>query len=136
METKIPKLAIIAGNGSIPFYLVEECKNKGREYCLIIIDGHAKKLSEKYCLIGDVRGSGLFLAIELVINTEKIPATQPASIVVQGLKDRGVLTNTIGPYSNILKLRPPMIFSKENSDFFLDALDQILQEVDGTCFEY
>ena len=48
METKIPKLAIIAGNGSIPFYLVEECENKGREYCLIIIDGHAKELSEKY----------------------------------------------------------------------------------------
>lgn len=95
-----------------------------------------KKLSEKYCLIGDVRGSGLFLAIELITNTEKIPATQAANIVVQGLKDRGVLTNTIGPYSNILKLRPPMIFSKENSDFFLDALDQILQEVDGTYFEY
>ena len=48
METKIPKLAIIAGNGSIPFYLVEECKTKGREYCLIIIDGHGKELSEKY----------------------------------------------------------------------------------------
>ena len=99
-------------------------------------DVYKRQLSEKYCLIGDVRGSGLFLAIELITNTEKIPATQAANIVVQGLKDRGVLTNTIGPYSNILKLRPPMIFSKENSDFFLDALDQILQEVDGTYFEY
>ncbi len=48
METKVTKLAIIAGNGSIPFYLIEECENKGREYCLIIIDGHAKKLSENY----------------------------------------------------------------------------------------
>ena len=48
MEIKIPKLAIIAGNGSIPFYLVEECENKGREYCLIVIDGHGKELSEKY----------------------------------------------------------------------------------------
>ena len=46
--TKIPKLAIIAGNGSIPFYLIKECKNIGREYCLIIIEGHAKELSEKY----------------------------------------------------------------------------------------
>ena len=45
---KIPKLAIIAGNGSIPFYLIEECRSIGREYCLIIIDGHAKELSEKY----------------------------------------------------------------------------------------
>ena len=48
METKITKLAIIAGNGSIPFYLVDECKNKGQDYCLIVIDGHAKELSEKY----------------------------------------------------------------------------------------
>jgi DUF1009 family protein len=46
--TKIPKLAIIAGNGSIPFYLIKECKNIGREYCLIIIEGHGKELSEKY----------------------------------------------------------------------------------------
>ena len=48
MEIKIPKLAIIAGNGSIPFYLIEECKKIGREYCLIIIEGHGKELSEKY----------------------------------------------------------------------------------------
>ena len=48
MQIKLPKLAIIAGNGSIPFYLVEECKNIGREYCLIIINGHAKELSKKY----------------------------------------------------------------------------------------
>ena len=48
METKIPKLAIIAGNGSIPFYLIEECKKIGREYCLIIIEGHGKELSVKY----------------------------------------------------------------------------------------
>ena len=48
MGTKIPKLAIIAGNGSIPFYLIEECKKIGREYCLILIEGHGKELSEKY----------------------------------------------------------------------------------------
>ena len=48
METKIPKLAIIAGNGSIPFYLIEECNKIGREYCLIIIEGHGKELSVKY----------------------------------------------------------------------------------------
>ena len=48
MEIKIPKLAIIAGNGSIPFYLIEECNKIGREYCLIIIEGHGKELSEKY----------------------------------------------------------------------------------------
>ena len=40
MEIKIPKLAIIAGNGNIPFYLLEECERRGKDYCLIIIEGH------------------------------------------------------------------------------------------------
>ena len=48
MEIKTPKIAIIAGNGSIPFYLVEECINQNREYCLIIIEDHGKELLEKY----------------------------------------------------------------------------------------
>ena len=46
MEIKIPKLAIIAGNGNIPFYLLEECERKGRDYCLIIIEGHGKELAK------------------------------------------------------------------------------------------
>ncbi len=48
MEIKSSKIAIIAGNGSIPFYLIKECIKQKREYCLIIIDGHGKKLSEKF----------------------------------------------------------------------------------------
>lgn len=48
METKITKLAIIAGNGIIPFYLIEECEKKGLKYSLILIDGHGKKLANKY----------------------------------------------------------------------------------------
>jgi 4-aminobutyrate aminotransferase-like enzyme len=58
-----------------------------------------------------------------------IPATEKASEIVQRLKDFGILTNTIGPDENILKLRPPMIFSRENADFFLMGLDKVLQEV-------
>jgi len=48
METKITKLAIIAGNGSIPFYLIEECEKKAIKYSLILIDGHGSKLLNKY----------------------------------------------------------------------------------------
>ena len=82
METKIPKLAIIAGNGSIPFYLVEECKNKGREYCLIIIDGHAKELSENYKPDFVVSLSKMGKAIKFVKELTKVVAT----VVISDLK--------------------------------------------------
>lgn len=77
--------------------------------------------------IGDVRGSGLFIAIELVADADaRSPATALAKRVINDLKARGVLTNTIGPHANILKLRPPLVFSKENADEFLTHLDAVL----------
>ena len=81
-------------------------------------------------LIGDVRGNGLFVAIELVDSREeRRPATAAATRVVNDLRDRGILTNTMGADGNILKLRPPMVFSKENADFFLGHLDEVLATV-------
>ena len=52
-----------------------------------------------------------------------------ASLVVQKLKEYGILTNTIGPDENILKLRPPMVFTRENADFFLMQLEKVMQEL-------
>ncbi len=88
-----------------------------------------KKIAKKYSLIGNVRGNGFFLAIEMMDGRTDIPATEKASEIVQRLKNFGILTNTIGPDENILKLRPPMIFTRENADFFLMGLDKVLQEV-------
>jgi 4-aminobutyrate aminotransferase-like enzyme len=48
--------------------------------------------------------------------------------IVQELKERGILTNTIGPDENILKLRPPMVFTKENANFFLDQLEIVVKK--------
>jgi len=92
-----------------------------------------KSLANKYDLIGDVRGKGLFIAVEMISDCDMTPASEAASSIVQQLKESGVLTNTIGPYSNILKLRPPMIFSRENSDYFLDRFDSILKK---NCANY
>ncbi len=84
-------------------------------------------LAEKHTAIGDVRGTGLFIAVELVKNAEsREPATTFTADVVNGLKNRGVLTGSIGPDSNILKLRPPMVFSKQNADFMLEVFDDTL----------
>lgn len=88
-----------------------------------------KSLSSKYDLIGDVRGKGFFLAVEMIKDSSRTPATQSASNVVQELKKCGILTNTIGPDENILKLRPPMVFSRENADFFLQQLKKVLNNI-------
>ena len=63
--------------------------------------------------MGDVRGSGLFLGVELVRDRDTLePATEEASYVVNRLRDRGVLTGTDGPHDNVLKLRPPLVLSE------------------------
>ncbi len=88
-----------------------------------------KVLQERHALIGDVRGSGLFLGIDLVLDrNSREPAPLQASYVVNHLRDCGILTGTDGPHHNVIKLRPPLIFSESNADFFVETLDAILQE--------
>ncbi len=87
-----------------------------------------QELAATHDLIGEVRGHGLFLAVDLVTNREtRAPATAAARTVVRALKARGVLTNPIGEHSNILKLRPPMVFSQPNADLFLEAFRETLE---------
>ena len=84
-------------------------------------------IAEKHTAIGDIRGTGLFIAVELVKDKEsREPATAFTADVVNGLKDRGVLSGAIGPDANILKLRPPMVFSREDADYMLPILDEAL----------
>jgi|TARA_B110000914_G_scaffold73905_1_gene64928 4-aminobutyrate aminotransferase-like enzyme len=87
-----------------------------------------KSIAEQYSLIGDVRGSGFFIAIEMIEDSKKNPATKTATKIVQELKERGILTNTIGPDENILKLRPPMVFTEENATFFLEQLENVVKK--------
>jgi 4-aminobutyrate aminotransferase-like enzyme/Ser/Thr protein kinase RdoA (MazF antagonist) len=88
-----------------------------------------KDLQERHNLIGDVRGSGLFLGIDLVLdrNTRE-PAPLQASYVVNRLRDCGILTGTDGPHHNVIKLRPPLVFSQADADLFVRTLDTILKE--------
>jgi len=88
-----------------------------------------KKLQECHRLIGDVRGSGLFLGIDLVRDPEtREPAAEEADYVVNRLRDCGILAGTDGPHHNVIKLRPPLIFSEEDADLFVATLESILQE--------
>lgn len=86
-----------------------------------------EELQSKYEIIGDVRGLGLFFAIELVKNrTTKEPATAAARTIVNRMRQNGILISRIGEHDNILKLRPPLCFSKDNADFLLSALGGVL----------
>jgi 4-aminobutyrate aminotransferase-like enzyme/Ser/Thr protein kinase RdoA (MazF antagonist)/murein DD-endopeptidase MepM/ murein hydrolase activator NlpD len=88
-----------------------------------------KKLQERHDLIGDVRGSGLFLGIDFVLDREtRKPAPLQASYVVNRLRDCGILAGTDGPHHNVIKLRPPLVFSESDADFFTRTLDAILGE--------
>jgi 4-aminobutyrate aminotransferase-like enzyme len=88
-----------------------------------------RRLQSKFPLIGDVRGAGLFLGIDLVNDqSSRAPATGQASYVVNRLRDCGVLAGTDGPHHNVIKLRPPLIFSKSDADLFTSTLKAILEE--------
>jgi 4-aminobutyrate aminotransferase-like enzyme len=87
-----------------------------------------RQLAIEHECIGDVRGTGLFQALELVADREqRTPDGALARSVANGLRDRGVLTGVIGPDRNILKLRPPMVLSRANADLMLERLDDTLR---------
>jgi 4-aminobutyrate aminotransferase-like enzyme/Ser/Thr protein kinase RdoA (MazF antagonist) len=86
-------------------------------------------LVERHPVVGDARGSGLFLGLELVRDRVLLePAAAEASYVVNRLRERGVLAGTDGPYHNVIKIRPPMPFAEADADFLTGALDAILAE--------
>lgn len=88
-----------------------------------------RHLQQKFALIGDVRGSGLFLGLDFVLSREtREPAPQQASYLVNGLRERGILAGTDGPHHNVIKLRPPLIFTEDDAALFCAVLEDILQE--------
>lgn len=87
-------------------------------------------LAKKHKIIGDVRGIGLFLGIELVKNRElRTPDAESAKYVVTRMKEEHILLSSDGPDCNVIKLKPPMVFTKENVDEFVSTLDRVLKEV-------
>jgi len=86
-----------------------------------------RDLALRHAAIGDIRGDGLFKAVEFVTDRDsRQPATELARSVVESLRRQRILVGSTGRDDNILKLRPPMVFSRENADFFIDTLDRIL----------
>ena len=89
------------------------------------------ELKEKYSIIGDVRGFGLFLGIELVRDPESLePADKEADQIMNSMKEKGILISTDGPDHNVLKIKPPMVFLKGNAIQLVETLNGVLNEAD------
>jgi len=86
-----------------------------------------RKLQQNFPLIGDVRGEGLFLGIEFV-EPGLLPATDKTSYISNRMKEHGVLMGVDGQQNNVLKIKPPICFNKENADETLYYLEKILGE--------
>ena len=85
------------------------------------------ELQDRHPIIGDVRGSGLFLGFELVSDLSTLePATEEASQLVNKMRRRGVLLSTDGPHHNVIKIKPPMVLNEEDIDTTLEHLDEVL----------
>ena len=88
-----------------------------------------RMLKTEHPIIGEVRGRGLFLGFELVKDTDSLaPAAEEATYLVNRMKEEGVLNSTDGPLENVIKIKPPLVFTKSNADFFLDKLAAVLTE--------
>jgi 4-aminobutyrate aminotransferase-like enzyme len=95
----------------------------------LIRDG-ISRLAERYEVIGDVRGVGLYIGAEIVTDREsRAPDGWTAAALVNGLRERRVLISATGFSGNTLKIRPPLVFSAADAARLLDSLESTLAEV-------
>ncbi len=86
-------------------------------------------LADHYEVIGDVRGAGLFIGVELVMDRQtKVPATSQTTRIVNAMREKRVLISAAGPMANVLKIRPPLVFTREHADHFLDVFSSVLAQ--------
>ena len=89
-------------------------------------------LAAEHRLIGDVRGTGLFIGVELVRDRESLaPAADEAAEVVERMKGRGILLSTDGPSHNVLKIKPPMVIAEQDVDMVIRSLGDVLIELEA-----
>lgn len=102
--------------------LQQHAKTVGDYYKSLFIE-----LQKDHPSVGDVRGDGLFLGIEIVKPGSKDPDTTLAQTIKNELREQFVLVSTDGPYDNVIKSKPPLIFNKENALEVVEKMDQILR---------
>ena len=91
-----------------------------------------RTLAERFEMIGDVRGIGMYLGLELVKNrSTQVPAPQQMAQLIELMKQKQVLLSSEGPLHNVLKIKPPLVFAEAECDYFLMALEESLGQLLG-----
>ena len=86
-------------------------------------------LMGRHPVVGDVRGLGLFLGIEIVSDhASRKPHPGVAEYVVERMKDHGILLSTDGPAYNVIKIKPPLVFDENDADRLVEVMDRVLSE--------
>ncbi len=99
-----------------------------------LVGGHLKnrllELQERQPLIGEVRGMGLMLGVELVRDRKsKEPANTETSEIMEKCRERGLLLGKGGLYGNVLRIKPPMCLTKDDANFLVDCLEESLKSI-------
>ena len=88
-----------------------------------------RALMDRFPLVGEVRGLGLFIGVDLVLDrATRAPAPEQASYIANRMRERGVLLSTDGPFHNVLKIKPPLVFTEADADFLAATLAAVLAE--------
>ncbi|MGJ8723307.1 MAG: aspartate aminotransferase family protein [Roseibacillus sp.] len=114
--------------------VIEAIDNDGLQANSAKIGGHLieklEALAEKHSLIGQVRGQGLMLGIELVTDRDtKTPATAECAAVWNKCRDLGLLLGKGGLFGNVIRIKPPMCLTMEDADFMVSVIDEALASV-------
>jgi hypothetical protein len=121
-------VACAAANAVLQVMEDEELMLNANHLGKLLSDG-IRELAGRHPMIGDVRGSGLFIGVELIKDSETLePAATEAKSIANTLKNEGVLIGVDGIHSNVLKIRPPMVINEHNAKFLLEKLQQVLEK--------
>ena len=115
-----------AGLATLETTLDEDLQAHAQRVATRFMDGLGA-LTARHAIVGDVRGRGLFIGVELVRDRETLePATREASAVVNRMREQRILLGTDGPFHNVLKIRPPMPFNEQDAEQLVDVLNEVL----------
>lgn len=114
------------GNEVINVVIEEGLRQNAEQIGKYLIE-ELNMVKQKFPIIGDVRGKGLFLGFELT-TSDLNPLPEQTSYLSNRMRELGILTSTDGPDNNVIKIKPPLCFSKQNAEDFLIRLQQILRE--------
>ena len=122
-------VAAAAGLAVLDILETQALQANARDTGAYLLNGLAT-LSANHDRVGDVRGAGLYVALEFVRSRQsQAPDQDAATFAVNALRERGILIGTAGLNGNVLKIRPPLTFSRDHADMLIEAMKAVLREL-------